>query len=181
MNLSLQTQWTELQQKIFQLWNSKLEPRYQALDEREQRMVRIAAITLPLIIFVFGILLPVADRNAQLRLEVKVFSMQAQEANQLADMLARTPQLSADAGKGSALTRVDKIARQTDVRSFMTKLRPQQVMGGTPRLQTQIKDAPYSKVVDFLSALEKSNLSISQLKIQAASVGHVHLQAVISG
>jgi len=104
---------------------------------------------------------------------------QAHEANRLADVLELAPKQSSADPQGNTLTQVDKIARQTGIRAFITKLRPQQIMGGGSRLQTQLKEAPYAEVVLFLSALEKENLPISQLKIQAASIGHVNLQAVI--
>jgi len=70
MNLSLQNQWAELQQKLSQIWDSKFSLRFPALAYGEQRVVRIAAIILPLILILFGILLPAADKTAQLRSEV---------------------------------------------------------------------------------------------------------------
>jgi len=181
MNISLQQQWAELQNKVFNLWDTKVSPHYQALDEREQKVVRIAAIALPLIIFVFGILLPTLDKNAALRANIATLAVQVHEANQLADSLAANPQVAQAGNESNLLGTVDKLARQTGVRSFMTRLRPQQVMGGEQRLQTQIKDAPYAKVADFLATLERSGLPVDQLKIQASSEGLVHMQAVIGG
>jgi type II secretory pathway component PulM len=182
MNFSLQNQLDKLQQKLWQLWESKLAPRYDALDEREQKTVRLAAVALPTILFVFGIALPILDKNTALKEDVFSLSTQVQEAQYLADTLAKNPiQNNATGESDNLLTHVDKIARQTGVRTFMTRLRPQQVMGGKQRLQTQIKDVPYQNLTSFLSTLEKSELTISQLKIQAASVGHVHVQAVIGG
>ncbi|MDX8388813.1 MAG: type II secretion system protein GspM [Ghiorsea sp.] len=183
MSFSLTHQWSELQQKVWKLWESKLAPRYDALDEREQKTVRIAAVILPIILFIFGIALPILDKNNALKEEVISLSTQVQEAKNLAQVLSVNPVQQNKAGiTDNILTRVDKIARQTDVRSFMTRLRPQQVMGNKQRVQTQIKDVPYRKLTAFLSAIETHHLSISQLKIQATSaVGYVHVQAVIGG
>jgi len=182
MRFSINQQWLiTLQQKGLVFWESKLSPRYQALDQREQKIVRIAAITLPLILIVFGIILPTLDKNRALHKEVSSLAEQVAEANQLADILVANPQQQGEQTNAgtSLLTQVDKIARQTGVRSFMTRLRPQQIMGGQSRLQAQIKDAPYHKVAAFLSTLEKRSLTISQLKIQATIVGHVDVQATI--
>jgi len=181
MMSSLQQPWAELQQKANQAWEKKLAPRYHALNESEQRIIRLAAITLPIIILVFGILLPVSDKNAQLHDEVATLSSQALEATRLANQLASNPQAGNQAAQGSLLSQVDKLARQTGVRTFTTKLRPQQIMGKKERLQMQIKDVPYSKIVTFLVALEKNHLPIHQIKIQSTSKGYVHINAVIGG
>jgi len=60
-------------------------------------------------------------------------------------------------------------------------LRPQQIMGGASTIQVQMKDVPYASVVAFISALEKANLSITNLKLQSASTGLVQAQVVIGG
>jgi len=180
MKALLQQQWSALQNKAFQTWDTKLAPRYEALEEREQKIVRLAAIVLPIILFVFGIFLPVFDKNKALQAEITALAIQVQEANQLADLLASSPQLT-NKSNANILSQVDTLARQTGVRTFMTRLRPQQLLGGGQSLQAQIKDAPYSKVADFLALLEKNGLPIDQLKIESSSEGQVHMQAVIGG
>ncbi|MDX8382799.1 MAG: type II secretion system protein GspM [Ghiorsea sp.] len=180
---TMQHQRDALQQKVLQAWETHLAPKYHALEEREQYIVRLAAILLPLIIFVFGMLLPAADKNTQLHAEIKAFSSQVAEAEQLAKQLAAQPQNQSKGNPSSnnMLTQVDNLARKTGVRSFMTRLRPQQVMGSKPRLQAQIKNAPYAKVASFLTALANNNLPVSQIKIQAVSPGLVHVQTLIGG
>jgi len=184
---NIQQQWQQqkiaLQSKALKAWQTHVEPKYRALEDREQRIVLLAAIILPLTILIFGVLLPVADKNTKLHADIKAFSSQVAEAEQLADQLASNPK-SQNASKPSGnnmLTQVDKIARQTGVRSFVTRLRPQQIMGKTTSLQAQIKNVPYDKVVAFLSELAQQQLPLSQIKIQAASPGLVHVQAVIGG
>ena len=179
MSISLSNQWSELQQKAEQIWQSKLAPRYHALEEREQKILKIAAIVLPLILFTFGILLPAADRNKQLQADLVELSGKAQQANMLADLLASKPTSLQPNSQGAPLTRIDQIARQTGVHSFVTKLRPQQGLSRKAAIQLQMKNAPYQKVTTFITTLEKNGLSISQLRLQAAGIGQVHLQAVI--
>ncbi len=176
--LSLQPQWENMRDKATLTWEKSFAPRYNALDEREQRIVRLAAIIIPLAVLIFGIILPVADKNTALQQEVAALSQQAQEANALADVLALQPKQQGNTDN-NILSQVDNIARQTAVRTFMTRLRPQQLMGDSQQLLTQIKDVPYKDVVAFIAALEKAGFSLSQLKIQAAAPGYVHMQATI--
>ena len=179
MSSAMQNQWLELKEKAVQIWESTLAPRYNALEESEQRILRIAAIALPLILFVFGLLLPVADNNKALRVGLASIASQAAQADHLADILAANPAGNNADTQGTPLTRVDKIARQTDIHSFMTKLRPQPGIGNDVGLQIQLKEAPYPKVTTFISTLERSGLAVTQLRMYEASNGHVHLQAVI--
>lgn len=164
--------------KLSGIWQQTFAPRYDALAESEQRIIKIAAILLPLIIFTFGIVLPIADKNSALKQDVSSLSAQVLEANQLADQLEKQPKQQA--GKNTnLLSQVDSLARQSGVRTFMTRLRPQPVISGKQQLQTQIKNAPYKKIVAFISKLEKSGLNITRIKIQAASAGIVNVQATI--
>ncbi len=164
--------------KMDDIWQQSFAPKYNALQDSEQRIVRIAAIFIPLIIFVFGIVLPILDKNTALQHEVATLAEKAQEANALADSLAKQPQQTKMLN-GNILSQVDNIARQTHVRQFMTRLRPQPLANGKQKLQTQIKDAPYKDIASFIVALEKAGLSLSQVKIQKVKPGFVHMQAVI--
>jgi len=164
--------------KMDDIWQQSFAPKYNALDDSEQRIVRIAAIVIPLILFVFGIVLPVLDKNTALQQEVQSLAQKAQEANSLADMLANQPKQTKMLN-GNILSQVDNIARQTQVRQFMTRLRPQPLANGKQQLQTQIKDAPYKDIASFIVTLEKAGLSLSQVKIQGKKPGIVLMQAVI--
>jgi len=170
---------SQLQDKLAELWQKHLAPRYQALNESEQRIVRIAAIIIPVIVFIFGIILPISDNHTRLSSDIKAVTSKVAEANQLADMLATQPKSEGQI-KGNLLSAVDGLARQTGVRSFMTRLRPQPLSQGKQQLQSQIKDAPYPSVVAFIAKLEQKGLSLSQLKIQGTKPGYVHMQAMIS-
>ncbi|MDQ7004973.1 MAG: type II secretion system protein GspM [Ghiorsea sp.] len=165
-------------EKLNLLWQERFAPRYDALAESEQRILNIAAITLPLILFIFGIVLPILDKNTALQQDISNLSAQVLEANQLADQLEKQPK-TMGATNTSLLSQVDSLARQSDVRQFMTRLRPQPVIGGKKQLQTQIKNAPYKAIAVFISKLEMSGLNITRIKIQAVTAGIVNVQATI--
>lgn len=179
----LETLQAQIRQGIANLWESKLAAKYAALDRREQKIVTLAAILLPVVIVVFGVLLPALDKNKALNIDVATQSVKLREANQLADQLVAHPSANRQAAgsNGGLLSKVDQIARDTKVRTFMTRLRPQQIMGGKSSVQVQMKDAPYADVAAFISALETSGSSISNLRIQAVGEGIVQVQVVIDG
>lgn len=162
-------------------WDNHVEPRYQALEQREQRLVLIAAIVLPLFLFLFGLVLPVMDKHAALEADISSYAEKLSEAQQLAAILAANPAQAdkQNSSNSNMLSQVDKLARSTNVRSFMTRLRPQQIMGGKSTIQVQMKNVPYASIVAFITALEKANLSISDLKLQSASQGLVQAQVII--
>jgi len=169
----------QLQHKTSELWQTHFAPRYHALNDSEQRIVRIAAIFVPIIIFVFGVVFPISDTNTRLKNDINAVALKVAEANQLADALVTQPKTEGQVN-GNILSVVDNLARQTGVRSFMTRLRPQPLSQGKQQLQSQIKDAPYQNVVEFIFILEQKGLSLSQVKIQTTKPGFVHMQAMIS-
>ncbi|OIP99004.1 MAG: hypothetical protein AUK35_08495 [Zetaproteobacteria bacterium CG2_30_46_52] len=179
----LNTITEQIRQQGLTFWENNVEPKYQALEQREQRIVLIAAIVLPIILFVFGLVMPILDKNKALQADITSYAAKLSEAQQLASTLAANPgQAESNSGSNSnLLSQVDKLARSTNVRTFMTRLRPQQIMGGASTIQVQMKDVPYASVVAFISALEKANLSITNLKLQSASTGLVQAQVVIGG
>jgi len=163
---------------------TELLPRYQQLESREQRLVLIAAVLLPLMLIVFGWLLPLQDRQKTLRAELVQVQAQAAEAEEMARYL----QLHAAEKKGAGavsenlLSMVDRMARQTQVRSFMTRIKPSQSPGGHERLMVSMKDAPYDATLRFIHALATRHLGLKMLKLQMGKVpGHVHVRAIING
>jgi len=163
----------------------RLLPRWQQLEAREQHIVLAAAVLLPLIIIVFGVLLPLADRRDALRTELATVQGQAAEAEQLAQYLtthvARTK--SAGGASDNLLGVVDQMARQTGVRKFMTRIKPQPTqVAGERHLLVSLKDVPYNAMLRFIRALADRHLGLSSLKLQATNnPGYVHAQAVITG
>jgi len=180
---NLRSQQEALQIKVMAAWNQYAAPRYDALQPSEQRIIKVAGVVLPLMLLIFGVFLPVSDKHAVLQEDVQQLASNLQEAKVLAALIAQNPQQTQSKGSDSnqMLTLVDKLARESGVRSFMTRLRPQQIMGQQGRLQAQMKSVPYDKLVVFLAALAKHHLPTSSIKIQAATPGVVHVQAVIGG
>ncbi|OIO74701.1 MAG: hypothetical protein AUJ57_01815 [Zetaproteobacteria bacterium CG1_02_53_45] len=159
-------------------------PRYQQLERREQRVVLAAVVLLPLIILVFGLMLPLKDRQEQLRAELQTVRTQVAEAERLALYLTEhAVELKASGGASqNLLGTVEQLARQTNVRSFMTRIKPQPSLNsGEQQLMLSIRDVPYDAVMRFIYALASRNLGLNRLKFQAtAAPGIIHVQAVIT-
>lgn len=161
------------------LLEAELLPRFQALAPREQKMVLTAAIVVPLMILIFGLLLPLHDARKLQEDHVSLLAGQVDEAKQLAAMI------TAGVGKrfsGSLLSTVDRSAAERGVKKFMTHIRPQPEVDGSQQITLQLKDAPYQSVISFLLNLEQQGMAVEAVQIRAAKVsGTVHLQATIKG
>ncbi len=169
---------------IRQRIEEQLLPRYQQLEAREQHIVLAAAILLPLMFMVFGLLLPLQDRQQALRVELAQVQAQATEAKALARYLKQhaAEQKKAGTAAENLLTLVERMARQTQVRSFMTRIKPNNSPDGHEQLMIYMKDAPYDGTLRFIHALAGHHLGLKMLKLQAADApGHVHVRAVITG
>jgi len=180
MNSLLQDQFNTLRQ----VFDEQVLPRYQQLESREQKIVLAAAVLLPLMMIVFGLMLPLQDRQRALQQELSVVQGQSAEADQLAAYLMKHgAQSGLSKRTESLLSTVEQIARQTHVRRFMTRIKPQvSPGGGAQRLMLRIKDAPYDAMLRFVQALAKRELGLKSLKFQAAKTpGYVHVNAIIIG
>jgi len=169
---------------IRQRIEAQLLPRYQQLDGREQRIVFVAAVILPLMLIVFGVLLPLQDRQEILRTELAQVQAQVAEAEGLAVYLNKhaAEQKGAGAGSGNLLSLVERMARQTQVRSYMTRIKPNNSPDGHEQLMVRMRDAPYDATLRFIHALASRHLGLNSLKLQAADApGHLHVRAVITG
>ncbi|MDQ6986929.1 MAG: type II secretion system protein GspM [Mariprofundaceae bacterium] len=139
--------------------------RYSALQAREQRIVLIAAVLLPLMVIVFGFWLPLRDRVQVLEASVPGFETQLSEAQQLAVRAGK------NAGKavarGDLLSTVEQQARAAKVRRFITRIKP---MPGTnhQRVLVQLRKARYADVVQFLAKMAGQGVSSSRVKISNA-------------
>jgi len=159
----------------------EIAPRFGQLELREQRLVLAAAVLLPLMMVVFLVVLPMQDRRALLQQHMLAMQQQAMQAEALAEQLlasggAKTEQ------PVSLLAHVERIARQTGVRRYMTRIRPQQTPGSKgERLMLQLKNVPYQDVLRFTDSLVRSKLNVISMKIQTGnSAGMTHVQAVIA-
>jgi type II secretory pathway component PulM len=171
--------------RIREAVQARLAPRYQQLAIREQRLVLTAAVLLPGIILIFGVLLPMQDRRMALKNELSALRLQVEEAERISG------QLAANAARGrtgdqkpvNLMSAVEGLARQSKVRKFMTRIRPQNSLAkNKQQLMLQLKNAPYKASIEFAHALALQQLGLESMKIQAGkSPGLVHVQAVISG
>lgn len=157
----------------------RLLPHYQDLAQREQYLVAGLALFLAIILPLFGVVLPLEDKRKVMIENVYTLQVQAAEANRLADQLMSGGKLSANE---NIMAVVDRIARSSGVRGFMTKISPQLGIGDKKGLMVQLKDAPYRKTVAFISALSDKGFGLSRMSLLTADrSGHVHLKAVIIG
>jgi len=159
-----------------QLWQRYALSYYQQLAEREQRLVLSAAILVPSMVLIFGILLPLNDDLHAKQKSLLALQDQAQEAESLA---ASILQQGVKKVHGNIMTVVDQQARAQNVRPFITSLRPQ-LGGEKPRLWIQMHQAPYLASVYFYQALAKQDIQIVQIKWhETGKLGIVNVQAVV--
>lgn len=169
----------DLKATLQKLIEQQLLSRYQALPQREQRMLIMLALFLAVMLPLFGVVLPLEDQRTAMAENVRVLQTQAAEAGRLADQLQSGGRAAAS---GNVMTEVDRIARSSGVRKFMTRIKPQAGAGRNKSLVLQMKSAPYREIVSFVAALADKGLGLSQMKLQAADTsGYVHLQAVVTG
>jgi len=161
--------------------NAELLPRYQRLDRREQRLVVTASCLLPAMALVFLVILPMQDRQKDLRQSVAALKLQAMEAGQLARRLLVSGKVKTSEQPMNLLASVERMARRNKVREYMTRIRPQNTPGAKgKKLMLQLKNAPYSDMIHFVDALSKAKMTITSIKIQTgASAGRVHVKMVI--
>jgi len=158
-------------------FEEKWQPYYQGLLEREKRLLMAAAVALPLMIVVFGMILPLHDAQLAKQQQLLLLNQQVQEAEALAKALQKQ---GAPVEKGNTMTVVDQTARKVHVREFITRLRPQMGQGSKQRLLIQMRNVPYSLSVRFFTALSKQGLNLLQVKLQQAKeAGFVHVQLVV--
>jgi len=168
--------------KLKQALEEQLLPHYQQLERREQKIVIFAALALPLMLIVFGILLPLHDKQQILQAELSLMQKQAAEAQQLASYINKHgTSLKSSDNTESLLTIVERLARQSKIRRFITRIKPQHSPNAThQQLMLRIKNAPYTTSLRFIHSLAEQGLSVKTLKLQATKTpGIVNLYAMI--
>lgn len=171
-----------LKQSMNQLFETQLLPRYQQLEAREQKIVLAASLLLPLMFIAFGLILPLQDRQIALQKELSLAQNDSVKAESMASYLIKyAADPKSNTGTENLLTAVERLARQTNVRNFITRIKPQSSpSGGTQQLMLHFKNAPYDAVLRFVHTLAKQNLGLKRMKLQTAKApGHIHVQAII--
>ena len=179
----LQNGYQQAQGQAQNWLQSQLLPRYQQLEIREQRVLLAAAVILPMAILIFGILLPMQDKQKALQAELAALQQQAETAEALAIQLVESVSTGKQTGEQTPLlATVERLARHSKARKYMTRIRPQPSVSGTgQRLMLQLKNVPFDANIRFIDALARENLGVNSMKIQAGtSAGLVHVQAMIS-
>ena len=164
--------------KFIQAWiNEVAVPYYQALAVREQYVLCFAAIALPLMLFVFEVILPLNDAKMNKQQALQELQQQALKAEILSNALQKE---GGGKKQKNSMEIVDSTAKKVQVQKFITRMRPQMGVGSKQRLLIQMHSAPYSKTVDFLQRLSKQGLSLLSVKLQRdKQSGLVHVQVIV--
>jgi len=145
---------------------SKVLPRYQALQKREQHIVLTAVVVLPVALFVFGLWLPLTNEIHDVRKILPDIEQQYSEVQLLAKKLKRDGKQK---GNQNLLTTVEQSAQASHVRSSIVRLKPQPDMNEKKRLQIRMQAVPYQSLIYFFYKLAQAGISLDRAKILASA------------
>jgi|GEM_PF-4789648 len=151
-----------IEMRIDRLLNERWRPWQAQLAPREQQLLRMALIAVPLIVLIFGIVLPLKDRQVRLQKELAAIAAQAQEAEQLAE---RALQGGGVQARGELMPSVEQAAGEFELRDNIVRIKP--VAGSDNRLQLTLKDVPYNRLISFLTRLDGLGISVPQAALHA--------------
>jgi general secretion pathway protein M len=144
---------------------NRLSAWYAGLQEREQRMVAIGAVTVALLVLAFGILWPLqsALSSAEQRNAAKREDLSWMQAN--APLIrAAGNQVAADTGEAPVVL-VDRVGREAGLAGALRGTQPN---GGGVRVQ--LEAAPFDTLVAWLATLdERYGLSIESITLDRAA------------
>jgi len=155
----------KLRNQLNPLWQEFVLPYYRQLQLREQRLVLGTLIGLPVLIFVFGLWLPLRDDAAAIRLALPALQAELAEAQLLAGKVASSGVQTAV--KGDLLTQVDAAARGSNIRQFIIRIKPQPGLSGQSVL-VQLRKSPYADTVRFFSRMAENGVSTQRAKLSEA-------------
>jgi type II secretory pathway component PulM len=145
---------------------SKLIPWYQKLPERERYLLLIAAVVLPVLLFVFGLWLPMKDNIQENREVIPGLEQQYLEVQVLANKLKRGGRRK---NTQDLLTTIEQSAQTSHVRSFIVRLKPQPEQEGKKRLQIRLQAVPYQSLIYFLYKLAQAGVGLERAKMLATA------------
>lgn len=171
----LDSAWQPLRDRI----QTDLLPRFQQLQSRERYLLLAAGCTLPLMMLIFLLILPMQDRIQELTRSLITAQQQAAEADTLARQLVASG--GSKATQVNVLTAVERLARISRIRQYMTRIRPQNMPDSSgQRLLIELKDVPYNDMLRFVGALADGRLELINMKVQpGSSAALVHVQSLI--
>jgi len=167
---------------LHQALEEHLLPRYRQLEYSEQKIILLAAIILPLVIIIFAVMLPLQDTQKALQKELYLTQGKAAEAKRLANYLSKHGMaLKAGNSSESLLTSIERMARQSKVRNYISRIKPQSSPNtAQQQLMLRLKNVPYSAALSFIHALAEQKMSIKSMKLQSTKTpGIVNLHAII--
>ncbi len=154
-----------------------LKQKYQALSEREQRLLMVAAVAIVIAIFYFGAWAPLSNG-------VETARSQQQSQQQLLNWVedkarqARRLRQSSSTGRrfsGSLTQAVNQSTAQYSIP--VSRLQPQE-----DELQVWVDEAAFDEVLEWLKALEQMGIVILQVDItEADSPGMIKIRRLQLG
>ncbi len=136
---------------------------YQHCAPREQKLLTFTLAVLPLVVVIFGLIMPVHDRIAELEQEEVVAQQQLFEAEGLALRLQES--LGSKGDRGDVLMTVEQASRELKIRQYITHMKPTASLSGKKSLMIQMKDLPYSGLIRFLDRMGQAGVALEKLKL----------------
>ncbi|MEP6548108.1 MAG: type II secretion system protein M [Gammaproteobacteria bacterium] len=144
---------------------NKLRAWYVGLQEREQRVVVIGAVSVAVLILLFGILMPLqsAVSTAVTRNESKRKDLAWMQVN-APEIRAAGNQMPADTGEAPVVV-VDRVGREAGLAGALRGTQP----NGTG-VRVQLEAAPFDALVTWLATLdERYGLAIESITVDRAA------------
>lgn len=157
---------TQISARVTALWRQHVLPRYRQLQQREQRLLLGTGMVLPLLVLVFGLWLPLRDEADAMHAAMPDLQAQLAEANMLAGKVTAGGSAGGakTAAQGDLLTRVDTVARSSNIRQFITRIKPQPGLSGQSVL-VQLRKLPYADAVRFLAGMAGQGVNCERARL----------------
>lgn len=150
------------------------------LSTRERRILQLALVLIPVVLFVMKVWIPITDRIEAIRHELPKLQAQAREAQQLADRLQKG--LVKGRTSGDMITIVEKAAVESGARSHIKRIHPKVGMDARERLEIVLENVPYPVLIRFLANIQDRGGEVMGAKLRAGSAsGQVQAQVQVGG
>jgi len=143
----------------------RLSDHFRALPRRRQWFAALTVLALSILLFTFGLWLPLQNRLQGLEAALPRLAEQGREAEVLA---ARLQDRETAGNHKDALELIEQAARTSGVRPYITRIKPQVGLGGRV-LMLRMHRVPYAPLVRFLSRLAHGGLVLARARLLASS------------